>query len=167
MRRNDRWSHLTPPGIPLRRELSFLLGGYLLALLFSFQYLARYSEARGELFEYVAGLRVLREGAVIADFTLLMRHAAFGFFAVACALLGLAVFHYAYYRQGSMSIYLMKRLPRRRERHVRALAFPLCAIVLTGLAAFVLRFLYFVLYLLATPEGCLPAQVWQQFWRFF
>lgn len=166
MQRNKLFSRLTPPGIPLRRELSFLLGGYLLAFLFSCQYLARYSEARGELFEYVAGRRVLCEGAVITDFTVLMRFSTFGFFAVACALLGLAVFHYAYYRQESMSIYLMKRLPCRRERHVRALAFPLAAIVLTGAAAFLLRFLYFVLYLCATPDGCLPAQVWQQFWRF-
>lgn len=167
MKRNKLRSRMTPPGIPLRREISFLLFGYLLALLFSFQYLARYVEARQDLFEWVAGRRVLREGAVIADFPILMRQATFGFFAVACALLGLAVFHYIYYRQGSMSIYLMKRLPRRAERHVRALAFPLSAVVLTGAAAFLLRFLYFVLYLCATPKGCLPAQVWQQFWRFF
>ena len=155
----------TPPGIPLRGELSFLLLGNLCALLLSFGFLANYHTARMSLFDFIGGKRVLIEEAQIADFTELIHRTLWGFAVVALAMSGMILYHYFYYRQGSKSIYLMKRLPNPWERHLRALALPLAAILATVLLAVLIRFLYFVLYLLATPKECLPPQVWQQLWR--
>lgn len=156
-----------PPGIPLRQEIYCFLIGHLCAFLLSLGFLANYLEARRMLFDHVNGKRLLIEGAVITDFPQLLRFTALGYFAVVCFMLGLILNHYIYYRQGSMSIYLMKRLPRPGERHLRALTLPLLAILLTVLVALILRFLYFTIYLLATPVECLPEQVWKQLWRLF
>lgn len=157
----------TPPGIEWQQEMSAFLLGQTLSLLFSLGFFANYLEARSNLFEYAAGKRYLIEGAQIADFHGMTRIWFLGFGMMVFYLLGLILHHYLYYRRGTMSIYLMKRLPNRRERHRRALMVPCLSILATAATALTLRFLYFAVYLLATPKVCLPDEVWQQLWRIF
>ena len=161
------FSRCTPPGVDAAKECKHLILWLSLAAGLSLGTVIRYLNARADLFETVAGVRMLREGAVIADFHLLTGISFQGFVLLIPAILGLAVFHYAYYRRESMSIYLMKRLPDPAERHRRALTLPLLAIAATVLLAAWMRVIYFALYLLATPKICLPDEVWQQLWRLF
>ena len=157
----------TPPGVDAAAECRHLILWLSLAAAFSLGTLANYLSAYNDLFEIVAGRRYLIEGAVIENFYRLTGVYFQGFTLLVPAILGLAVFHYAYYRRESMSIYLMKRLPDRAERHRRALTLPLLAIAATALLAALLRLIYFAVYLLATPKICLPDDVWQQLWRLF
>jgi len=157
----------TPPGISAAGEVKFFLIWQGLAVLFSLGTLARYLSARNTLFEWAAGHRYLVDGAVIADFRTLIGPYFLGFGMVLCAMLGGIIGHYAYYRRGSMSIYLMRRLPRPFERHRRALTLPLLGAALTAVLALLVYLLYFVIYLLATPKVCLPDEVWRQLWRIF
>ena len=161
------FSRCTPPGVDAAKECKLLILWLALAAGFSLGTLANYLIAHNELFEIVAGQRYLIEGAVIADFHWITGVYFHGFILLIPAILGLAVFHYAYYRRESMSIYLMKRLPDPAERHRRALTLPLLAIAATVLLAAWMRVIYFALYLLATPKICLPDEVWQQLWRLF
>ena len=79
--------------------------------------------------------------------------------------LGFIVYHYLYYRQGSKSIYLMKRLPSKHELHKRAIALPMLAILGCLVAALIVMLLYFAIYMLATPKQCLLPNQWQKLWR--
>ena len=157
----------TPPGVDAAKECKLLIFWLALAAGFSLGTPVNYLNARADLFETVAGIRMLREGAVIADFHWITGIYFQGFILLIPAILGLAVFHYAYYRRESMSIYLMKRLPDPSERHRRALTLPLLAIAATVVLALLLRLIYFAVYLLATPKTCLPDEAWQQLWRLF
>ena len=159
------FSRSTPPGIDAGAEIKHLILWLSLAAGFSLGTLANYLQARNDLYHTVAGRRVLIEGAAIEDFTRLTGAYFTGFTVAAVAILGLIVFHYSYYRRESMSIYLMKRLPDPAERHRRALTLPLLALASVVALAALLRLLYFVIYLTATPEGCLPEGVWAQLWR--
>ncbi len=156
-----------PPGIEVKQELGVFLLAQVLSLLFSLQFFVQYQDARARLFHTVDGKRYLIEGARIADFHDILGISLFGFGLAAVSMLGLAVYHYVYYRQGSMSIYLMKRLPDPAERHRRALTLPLLAMLASILAALAVLLIYFAVYLLATPGICLPDEVWRQLWRIY
>ena len=155
----------TPPGVDPWQEIGAFLLGQVLSLFFSLQFFGHYQSARARLFHTVDGKRYLIEGAKIADFHDILGISLFGFGLVAVSMLGFAVYHYAYYRQGSMSIYLMKRLPDPAERHRRALTLPILAMLASALAALIVLLIYFVVYLLVTPKVCLPDEVWRQLWR--
>ena len=155
----------TPPGIDARAEIRQLILWLSLASAFTLGTLANYLNARADLYETFAGMRILNESAVIEDFHWLTGAYFHAFPLVIVAMLGLIVSHYAYYRRESMSIYLMKRLPDGTERHRRALTLPLLAIAAAVVLAVLLRVIYFAVYLLATPRVCLPEDAWRQFLR--
>jgi len=159
---------LLPPGFPEAQEIRlFLIGNSASAVVALFGFLANYSEARDRLFDYADGRRTLIEGAYIEGFSSLLGLYFMGFVFVSCWMLGNVVAHYAYYRQGSMSLYLMKRLPKRGERHLRAWAVPCLSVVASGAVALLTVLICFVIYLIATPRGCLPYfRVGQEFGRY-
>lgn len=157
----------TPPGVELKQELSALGLMLALAALFSLGFYGSYLSARSALFDWVWGKQYLIEGAVIADFQDLIGFWFSGFMMVAFYTVGLLVNHYSQYYRGSRSIYLMKRLPDRLERHRRVWTLPLLALAATAAVTLLLRLICFAVYLLATPTACLPPQVWQQLWRIF
>lgn len=89
---------------------------------------------------------------VFAHFTLLFLGAAL-----------LAFVNYSNFRNGSKSVYLMRRLPDRWEYHRRCLALPLMTI-LAGLVSIpILIGLFYAIYLHATPEQCLQPDQWEVF----
>ena len=77
----------------------------------------------------------------------------------------LAAYHYAYHRQGSKSIYLMRRLPSKLELHRRCLTLPIAGILIALLTAFLLLLIYYAVYMNVTPAECLMPGQWQKLWR--
>lgn len=163
--KTDFLKKLVPPGMEYKPELKFYITGLVCAGLFSFSFLIRYIDARYALYNHEGYKSVLIDGVKIADFRELLGIALAGFAFVAVCMLGFIVYHYLYYRQGSKSIYLMKRLPDKFELHKRAIALPLLAILGCLVAALILMLLYFALYMLATPKQCLLPNQWQKLWR--
>ena len=157
IRIRDLIVRLLPPGFPEGQAIRlFWIGNSLSAVVGLLGFLANFSEARDRLFDYIDGKRLLIDGACIDGFSSLLGHYFMGFVFVTFWMLVTVVSHYAYYRQGSMSLYLMKRLPKRNERHLRAWAVPCLSIALSWAVALFTVLICFVIYLIATPRGCLP-----------
>lgn len=154
-----------PPGIGTDKELGGFICGLIVAWIFSFNFFNRYAEARALLFHIQGTKRVLIEGAVMTSFSVVLGDSlnSFGFLCV--LLLSVVIWHYLCYRQGSKSIYLMKRLPSRWEIHKRAWTLPLLAVAATVAAAFVSMLFYYWIYMVATPEQCIALGQWQNIWR--
>ena len=118
----------SPPGIDLKQEWRvFLIGNIVSVCISFFAFIDKYIDARNQLFFYEIDKKMLIDGAIIAPFSSLFSVYFSGFFFVSCFMLGYVIYHYLYYRQDSMSIYLMKRLPNKRELHRRALTVPCLA----------------------------------------
>lgn len=153
-----------PAGINLKRERRFFTTGMICSLLFSTAFLLRYSSAYSALYDWVGVKRVLRPGSIMEDFNVLLDSALIGFFVLALCMLALIIYHYIYHRQGSKSIYLMKRLPNPWELHRRCLTLPLLAALLCLAAAAALLFIYYGVYMAFTPKECLMPGQWQKIW---
>ena len=155
-----------PPGIDLMQEIGvFVIGNICSVAVSFFAFLISYLEAREALFTYISGERVRLEGAVIVPFRNLFSAYFLGFVIVSAVMLCFIIYHYAYFRQGSMSIYLMKRLPGKSELHRLALTVPCLAALATLAVAFAAIALYFIIYILATPKECLPYTALCMLWR--
>ena len=156
-----------PPGMELKQEWCVFLIGNIGSMILGFiGFMGQYTNARRQLFAYDEfGKKELIEGAVIPPFQNLLGGYLAGFFWVACFLLGYIVYHYIYYRQGSMSIYLMKRLPHKGEIHRRALTLPALGVIATVTAALATILLFYIIYILATPVACLPYEALREIGR--
>lgn len=158
-------SKRVPAGVDWRRERGWIITALVAAFLYSLGFVIRFSGARSKLFEWDGAVRALIPGAVMPDFAELLGTALLGF--PLAALLGMgaaAYWNYAYHRSGSMSIYLMRRLPDKRELHRRCLSFPLAGIAILLLAGFLTLLLYYALYMLCTPAPCLTQGQWAGLW---
>ena len=163
---NEFFKRNSPPGIDLKQEFRLFLIGNIASVIVSFlAFLDKYINARNNLFFYEIDKKILIDGAIIAPFSSLFSVYFSGFFLVACFLLGYVIHHYLYFRQDSMSIYLMKRLPDKRELHRRALTVPCLAALATIGVALSAILLYFIIYILATPKACLPYAALREIWR--
>ena len=154
----EKMEKYAPPGIEFTKQLTRCLIGISAAFGWSWSFLVKYLTARGELFMRTMTGLVVREGVMMQDFWQLL-HVDFdsldGFLLFYLVMLGLIVYHYLYYYQGSKSIYLMRRLPDKWEMHRRNVALPLAAIVIGFLTELVVLLLYYGIYVLATPTQCL------------
>lgn len=103
--------------------------------------------------------RILDGHTHIVPFAEIFGRGLLGFWIVALCLVLLPLFHFLWHWQGSKSIYLMRRLPRRRELYIRCLAGPAVLLVLTVLVA-ALSLLICVLNYLSLPAGHLPEDPW-------
>lgn len=160
MRRID-WNRYVPLGIDGRRVRNGLLLALGLGVLVSFGYLNRLFDAREELYEWVGRTSVLRPGAVMPGYPTLLHGSFWGLAAAAVCMAVLAAAFYAFHYQGGRSIYTMRRLPKRWELWRRCLTVPAATALCCLLLAVVLTFLYFEIYLMVTPEGCLPPDPWE------
>lgn len=150
----------TPPGIDVRKQIKLCLFGLGAASVWSLSYLVRYMIARTNLYESSMLGKVLKEGAVMTDFNHLLHEgdSLDGFLVFYLVMLGLLVYHYLYYYQGSKSIYLMRRLPDKWELHRRCVILPFVATVVAVITEIALVCLYYGIYLVCTPQQCLPIQ---------
>ena len=149
-----------PPGMDMEAEKLFFGLGMSGAFFYSWTFIWRYMQARAELYLYSEGKYILLEQRVMAKFSDLLGNALLGFLLVAIGLLGFVIFHYAYFWQGSKSIYLMKRLPDKMEIHRQALTFPILALLVCMVTSFLLLVLYYGIYMIATPRQCIPSNQW-------
>lgn len=155
-----------PPGISAEQEMKGFLVVLALAVGISFLFFLRLWSAYDALFEWTEEECVLRDGAVMADFSVLLGLGTFsGFLLVVWVPPVTAICHYRYYYQDSKSIYLMRRLPNRFELHKRALVLPFLELLLVVITVFLLVVLYYNIYLLVTPAQCLAPEQWQKLWR--
>ncbi len=157
-------SRLAPPGLALRPELRLFGAGLALAAAGSCSFLLRYGSSRNALYYAAGAKRQLIQGAMMPDFVQLLGRALWGFGALALLCAALAVWHYAYHHVGSKSVYTMRRLPQRWERHRRCLTLPAIGLALSLLCALSLLLIYYAIYMLATPQACLRPGQWQKIW---
>ncbi len=154
-----------PPGVNFRVELKWLGTGLLLSFFYSLIFLINYSNHYGSLFWYNGTEKVLLEGAAMPDFIEILGNSLVGFLILAICMTAVLLYHYAYYYQGSKSIYLMKRLPSRRELWRRCVIFPVLAVAVCLFFAFLLLLIYFEIYIAFTPKACLTPDQWQKAWH--
>lgn len=157
-------SRYAPLGMNLAPVKNILIWGGLMSFVFSCSYFIALANGVNRLYRVVRTDRVLREGAIMTDFVEVLNYALIGFAILALVMAALAVYNYAYHRQGSKSIYLMRRLPNRWELHKRCLAIPLVSVLMCAAAAFILLCIYYWIYMLVTPEVCLVPGQWQKIW---
>lgn len=155
-----------PLGIRWQSERSILASCLAVSTLISLSFPTRFSQQYESLFIITDTSRILRQGAQMEDFAVLMRGALLGFLATALLMVFLAAYHYRWHFQGSKSIYLMRRLPSKYELARRCLAVPVLGVLLAALSAFLLVCLYYAIYISITPQQCLVPGQWQAFWSF-
>lgn len=155
---------LLPAGIDMQQELRWIAFLLAASLLYSMGYLISLANAYQSLFTLVANKKVLMDGAVMPDFADLLESGLTGFLITALSMVGFIGYHYIYHFQGSKSIYLMKRLPYRWELWKRCISLPVLAAVSSLTLAAVLLVVYYGIYLLVTPDGCLVPNQWEQVW---
>ena len=155
---------LSPPGYELRFESRFFAWGLVLSVLFSTGFLMRFGDARNGLYNYQAGRKTLLPGAVMPDMSELLGGALSGFLILALCMLAMTALRYAYHRQGSKSIYLMRRLPDKWELHRRCIVLPVLGAAACLLAAAAVLLLFYGIYMVATPRECLTPGQWQKLW---
>lgn len=158
------FARLTPPGMSIKHEQGFLLGGLSASAFYSLGFLMRYISARRELYYYVGAQRRLKPDTIMPDFVELLSGSLLGFIVVAFCMLVFIALRYAYYHHGSKSIYLIQRLPDRWEMLRRCLILPLLETFSCLLTALLFILLYFAVYMLFTPDECLMPHQWQKIW---
>ena len=158
----EKW---VPVGISAAKERWWLLPGAGVPLLMGLGFLIRYANAYQNLYRTVNGHRELIDGGKIQDFAELLRPMpALSLAGGALVMLGLLVYHWLYHYQGSRSIYLMRRLPRRFELTRRCLTVPLVEALVCLAVTLVLVLLFYWLYHSVTPDVCLRPRQWQKLW---
>ena len=169
MRKPD-FSRCAPPGFDLRFEAQFFLTGLAASALYSSLYLLRLFHALDNLYAWNdKNLRVLLPDAAMPAFAELLEDSFSWFGILALVAAAFAVWHYAYHRIGTRSIYLMRRLPDQWELHRRCLTQPLAALTVCAAAAVATLLVYFAFYWFVPPEECLRGGQWQmllQAWFF-
>lgn len=168
-------SRRVPPGLDWEKELSWVRGALICAVVFgSFVFLIRLGVSISDLYEqkwepsaggaYVSRGWELKAGAVMPAISTLLAQTRVGFALTGVLLVMMVVSHYRYYRQGSMSIYLMKRLPDQWAYHRRNFSFVLILAAVSLAVMVVMSLTHYGMYLLFTPKGCLPNGHGLNFW---
>jgi len=152
----------SPPGAELKSEWVVYLFGNITAFAVSLMFFASYASARSELYNYdrVQKKYILNEAATMQGFSDILGGYLLGFVLIGVIMLSFIIFRYSYYRQGSKSIYLMRRLPNRMEIHKMAWSYPVRSMVFCVGCAFGLLVLYYGVYIIATPKECLLPNQW-------
>ena len=122
-------------------------------------FLIHFDEAKIPLYISLSQ-RTLDRSTPIAPFAMIFGRGLLGFWIVALCVVLLPLFHYLWHWQGSKSIYLMRRLPRRSELWRRCLAGPTVLLAITVAAAALIVLLCMLLYQTLTPAGHLPEDPW-------
>lgn len=157
---------LAPLGMDAEKELRIIIAWLIVAVLYSLPVILRYRNLYSQLY-WSTGTYVetLIPGKHMAPMNEVLGTHLLGFVFLVFYMTGMAVFHYTYHRQGSKSIYLMKRLPDKWELHRRCLALPLLGIAAAIITGVIVFFIYLAVYLLVTPDQCIMDGYLQGLWR--
>lgn len=153
-----------PPGIQIESEVRYYLGGMMFSLLYSFGFLLRFRLSYKSLFIKVWYKEYIPSDAQLPEFSQLFGYCHYGFLVIAVSMVGVAIIHYAYHFQGSKSVYLMRRLPDRREFHRRCLRLPVLGAAAALAAAALTVIVYFAIYMLVPPDRVLPPDQMEKIW---
>lgn len=154
-----------PPGISAKQERSILVTGLALSIGWAaLSYLYTYTMAVSRLYLTMNGQRILDPAARMADFGQVFQFTPAGYLILAVWLLTRGFWFQAYHRQGSMSIYLMRRLPDPREYTRRCWTVPLAGIGGCLVLTVVTTALCYLIYVKCTPASCLVPGQWTRFW---
>ena len=150
-------SRFVPLGLDGEKEKQWIfLGWGLSSFIAVLHFMNQFNDALSRLYNHMLGGRRLIQGAVMAPFSELVLGCEFGFVLMCLALCLLALYHYRCHSIDSKSIYLMRRLPRAEELHIRCLGLPVMgaagAMAILGL----LTVLFYIVYRRVTPAQCLP-----------
>lgn len=145
-----------PLGIDVSTHTAFYLFGVVIATLHSLLFLLAYGNTVNALYNYHAGKKVLIEGAIIVDFNTLTEGVFTTGISLCIVTLLVVIYYYLYHYQGSKMMYLMRRLPDKTEVIRRCWTLPITGSVLMAAWMFVLRMIYYAIYILCTPSQCLP-----------
>lgn len=146
-----------PPGLDVKREIKYFRNAFVCSFLWSLIFLHRYFEERAYLFEKRMGKMHLRKNASMPSFEVLTEDVFIGFILTIIFLFILVAYHYFYHYQGSKIIYLMKRLPNKKEFHLRCWILPMLASGITVITMIILKVMFYLIYIFATPSQCLPS----------
>ena len=168
----DRLRRYFPVGMDIEHELRRMLVLLMLSAVSSLSFFVMYYARYSSLFEkaLVNGkiVSVLRRGAVMPDFAQFAPSCLILFPIAAALLLIIGLSYYRYHFIGSKSIYLMRRLPDGSELGRRCITAPLTAACMLMILAALLLALYFLFYMLVTPDKCLaPHQLTKLIHSFF
>ena len=157
MKKKRKLEKLFPPNVKHSQETTaVVLCEILLVLYAASRFSHQYGDAVSKLYDWAGGIRALIRGAVLPQFSVLTV-GCFRMLPLALVVsAGLVLWNYLSYRQGSMSVYLMRRLPDRSLIHRQCLTFPVLSAVLYVLTALLLLGIFALVYRYATPAGCLP-----------
>ena len=100
----------------------------------------------------------------MADFGQVFRFVPAGFLILIGLLVAKGFWFQAYHRQGSMSIYLMRRLPDPREYARRCWTLPLVGVGICLVLTAVTTAVCYLIYMKCTPASCLVPGQWTRFW---
>ena len=160
-----------PVGYDAKYEIRIFLTGMVLSFLWGCLYFRRLYVSWERLWEleWQNGEMVrtgIIEGAVMRDFRELFfePNSLAGFFMVVICMAAFMMVHYAYHFQESKSIYLMKRLPNRRELYRRCFTLPLVGMGISLISAFVFLLIGYAVYQNVTPPECMVGDQWQKIW---
>lgn len=150
-----------PPGVDVEREKNLFLTGMSFSAIYSSFFFVSFWDEWEDLWyhgirEPGIQTRTLREGAVMEPFAELLDQHLVGYLILALCMFALVAAHYAYYSQGSKSIYLMRRLPDRKYLRRTCWTLPMAGVVICILAALISLLLFFGVYVGFTPKECLP-----------
>ena len=162
-------SQLFPPGYDGERELKKICIVYGAAVVWSFQFFYRYYDAYKDLF-YNARTMILSDrylgmglehgdllpGAKIQSFGDILSWSLLFFLLLILEIVTAGVMHYLYYRQGSRTILLIRRLPDRKYLWKTCGLGPMLAMAVCLVTIGVLLGLYYWIYVTMTPAVCLP-----------
>ncbi len=146
----------TPPGMDLSQEKGLFIAGMCGSTVYSLFFFGRYWDAYEALWKWQEEPKVLWPGAEMEPFLELLDKSLVGYLILAICMFGMVAAHYGYYRQGSKSIYLMRRLPDGKLLRRTCWTLPMVGVALCLAAAAVSLLLFYTVYITCTPPECLP-----------
>ena len=151
--KNRKLSSLAPPGADVKKELKWtviaITASALRSLFFIRRYLQGYRYSM-QCYEYSVTYDVLF-AEQMPPFGRLISGLFTGFWMVIIGMVILGVFHWRMHFGASRSIYLLRRLPDRKELIRRTIGMPLLGTVIDMAAAVILLLIYYLIYRYVTP----------------
>lgn len=152
------WTKYDPPGMDTSKEQAFFVCGLICCFFYTvLGYLNAYGDEYRDLFIHMGvQKKILRPERTIAPFGEILGNRLMVYVILAVCMFVAVAIRYAYYRQGSRSEYLMRRLPDGGLFYRTCWVRPLLRMGLSLLAALVSLAVFYGIYVLVTPAVCLP-----------
>ena len=147
---------LRPPGTELHQIKLYFILGMIVSVLFSLGFLLAYfNEVRFIHTQLAWAARTGTEytGGGLSSFSELVKIRMILFPLYCAGFLIFVFFNYRYFWQESKSNYVMRRVKRSWELHLRCWAIPLTSMAVAAVSGLVLLLLYWLIYVGCAPKG--------------